>query len=1216
MRSRPCGDVRAESLERRALLSTYYVSPAGNDSASGGSSAPWASLQHAANAALAGDTVHVLAGTYVAGMNIFAMAGGTPGAPIKFLADPGAIVTHCAQSGKPNDALAGINVENTGGYYVIQGFTVKSDGSMQRAGIRVAASSNVQLLDNTVDQAYIGIFTSNSDDLLIEGNTCSRSTDQHGIYVGANSRRAVVRGNTLWGNTWDGLHLNASDAAGPNDGALVENNVIYDNSLSGMDVEGATHAIFRNNLIYDNAKHGIAFHSQDQTAAGDPTPPCLGNTIVNNTITGNGLFSVMFRPEDMADTVVFNNILLAGVGNGMYGSIGVDGSAAGLTSDYNLVTDNFSITLGITKLTLDGWRTLTGQEGHSVIATPDEVFASSTEHNHRLTASSPAIDAGTPSLAGRHAPFVDATGLLRPRALTWDAGAFESDSTPDLTPPVISDLQTSNLLPNRVTLSWLTNELADTQVEFGLTDTYGQFTPLDPAIRDAHSVTLTGLGPETTYHFRVLSRDSYGNLVASQDLTFTTPPAPTVPPVVSALTPEPWVAGVVIAWKTDLPADTLLEYGMSTEYGQSASDPDLRTAHAASLEGLAPATTYHFRIRTRDEYGNTTFTDDQTFTTLPIGQLPPGAVGFWNFDGLGGTAVNDVTGTGNTGARSGGTQATTARDPSRGDSLHFNGSDGRVRVSRNLSLEPVAFTLSGWVKLVLGADQASWVTIIKKDYADDTPPIFGSYSLSISPAGKTNVLSFFTGHAGGDNDELDAPSALATGRWIHVAGTYDPVTGEKRLYIDGALVASRTLKRPIAYDPTSAGDLYMGQDPGPGEAFYGDVDDVGIWPRALALNEIRTLAYGRLDPLAAPTDVTAMVMTYTRVRVTWIDHTGGAARFLLQRRSENGSWSDGVSIQAGITAFDDTVPPGHVYVYRVFAFNDVTASESCGIGTANTRAGGAGLIAEYFDTTDLTGPAITRQDSQVHFDWGSGSPVAGIAPGTYAVRWSGQVFAYESGTYSFFTTADDGVRLWVNGQLVIDRWSDRPPLVGDANYDGVVNFTDYQIFQRQDRTTNPQSDFNHDGIVNFTDFQLLYNNLNKTLADTIPTNYADVILLAGVKYDIRLEYFQNVGLSSVKLGWVTPSRVQQDIPSDALFPILTLDAPPPVPNRPAPPATPTTTTKPTPTPTKKPTPPPPPPRPVFCIKPLDKPKVAPKKVVVIPPLPAPKKPAPAARIRH
>jgi hypothetical protein len=156
-----------------------------------------------------------------------------------------------------------------------------------------------------------------------------------------------------------------------------------------------------------------------------------------------------------------------------------------------------------------------------------------------------------------------------------------------------------------------------------------------------------------------------------------------------------------------------------------------------------------------------------------------------------------------------------------------------------------------------------------------------------------------------------------------------------------------------------------------------------------------------------------------------------------------------------------------------------------------------------------------------------------------------------SGTYTFYTTADDGVRLWVNGQLLIDRWSDRPTLLGDVNDDGTVNFVDYQILERQFGTTNPQSDLNGDGIVSGADFTLLYNNLGKTLAGTTPVNSGAISLQAGVKYDIRLEYYQSGGSASAKLEWITPVLGRRTIPTDQLFLPPPPPPPPPVPAAPA-----------------------------------------------------------------
>ncbi|MGR6916245.1 PA14 domain-containing protein [[Actinomadura] parvosata] len=83
-----------------------------------------------------------------------------------------------------------------------------------------------------------------------------------------------------------------------------------------------------------------------------------------------------------------------------------------------------------------------------------------------------------------------------------------------------------------------------------------------------------------------------------------------------------------------------------------------------------------------------------------------------------------------------------------------------------------------------------------------------------------------------------------------------------------------------------------------------------------------------------------------------------------------------------------------------------------------------GLSATYFDNPDLTAPKLTRVDPGVNFDWGSGTPDPAIAPDTFSVRWTGKVIADRAETYTFITTSDDGVRLWVDGTLVVDAWTD------------------------------------------------------------------------------------------------------------------------------------------------------------------------------------------------
>ncbi|MEJ2209685.1 MAG: PA14 domain-containing protein [Anaerolineae bacterium] len=67
---------------------------------------------------------------------------------------------------------------------------------------------------------------------------------------------------------------------------------------------------------------------------------------------------------------------------------------------------------------------------------------------------------------------------------------------------------------------------------------------------------------------------------------------------------------------------------------------------------------------------------------------------------------------------------------------------------------------------------------------------------------------------------------------------------------------------------------------------------------------------------------------------------------------------------------------------------------------------------------------LTRTDKFIDFDWGYGSPAPRIPPDNFSASWTRTV-DFEPGTYRFTTTTDDGVRLWVGGQVVIDRWQDQ-----------------------------------------------------------------------------------------------------------------------------------------------------------------------------------------------
>jgi mannan endo-1,4-beta-mannosidase len=139
----------------------------------------------------------------------------------------------------------------------------------------------------------------------------------------------------------------------------------------------------------------------------------------------------------------------------------------------------------------------------------------------------------------------------------------------------------------------------------------------------------------------------------------------------------------------------------------------------------------------------------------------------------------------------------------------------------------------------------------------------------------------------------------------------------------------------------------------------------------------------------------------------------------------------------------------------------------------------SGLTANYFRAVNLTNTAFSRTDATVNFTWGSQSPDPRLAADNFSVRWTGKIEVPASGNYKFVTASDDGVRLWVNGQLIINNWTDH----GLAYNDGFIS------------------------------------------------------LEAGRKYDIKLEFYERGGQAQMQLFWQIPNTSQLEIiPSNSFSP--------------------------------------------------------------------------------
>ncbi|HOQ97751.1 MAG TPA: PA14 domain-containing protein [Anaerolineae bacterium] len=82
--------------------------------------------------------------------------------------------------------------------------------------------------------------------------------------------------------------------------------------------------------------------------------------------------------------------------------------------------------------------------------------------------------------------------------------------------------------------------------------------------------------------------------------------------------------------------------------------------------------------------------------------------------------------------------------------------------------------------------------------------------------------------------------------------------------------------------------------------------------------------------------------------------------------------------------------------------------------------------AEYYGNTDLSGsPLLVRNDADINFHWGYGSPASQVPADSFSVRWTRSVSVATAGTYTFTATADDGIRVKVDGTMLIDRWVDQ-----------------------------------------------------------------------------------------------------------------------------------------------------------------------------------------------
>jgi chitodextrinase len=206
---------------------------------------------------------------------------------------------------------------------------------------------------------------------------------------------------------------------------------------------------------------------------------------------------------------------------------------------------------------------------------------------------------------------------------------------------------------------------------------------------------------------------------------------------------------------------------------------------------------------------------------------------------------------------------------------------------------------------------------------------------------------------------------------------------------------------------------------------------------ATAKSTVTVTALQDTQPPTVPTLVTAVYNGTNAVNLNWApssDNVGVAGYQILKNGSPAGTVA-GSTLSYGDTA----ITPGATYSYSVKAYdaagNYSAASNSLAVsipgasapvlnGTCPAAAVGA-FTGCYYSNTALSGqPAMVRTDSQINFDWGGNPPDRSVGRSAFSVQWQGS-FQFTGGTYTFSATTSDGMRLYIDGNLVMDHWTNQ-----------------------------------------------------------------------------------------------------------------------------------------------------------------------------------------------
>ena len=181
---------------------------------------------------------------------------------------------------------------------------------------------------------------------------------------------------------------------------------------------------------------------------------------------------------------------------------------------------------------------------------------------------------------------------------------------------------------------------------------------------------------------------------------------------------------------------------------------------------------------------------------------------------------------------------------------------------------------------------------------------------------------------------------------------------------------------------------------------------------------------------------------------------------------------------AGLKSFTPKgLEAGKTYYWRIDEFDSSGQTNKGDVWAFTVATTGGGVRGDYYKGMNFENFVLTRTDPQINFNWGDpGGPDPAVGDDNFSVRWTGEVEAAFTETYTFYPRTDDGARLYVDGQLLVDRWVDR----------------------------------------------------------SATENSGKIDLIAGNTYSLVMEYYENTGGAVAELRWSSPHTPKQIIPQAAL----------------------------------------------------------------------------------